>query len=152
MISNFGGLNCISDLEPVAEQLKHLLHPNGTVTLVIMPAVCPWEILHALKGNFSFAFRRLKKNGTVAQINGNNFLTYYHSPAATLKMFGDDFKMLKLEGMAPFSPPPFMAAFSQRHPRLQNFLEVLDNLLSNHPPFNRWADHYILTLQYIPKQ
>lgn len=152
VFSNFGGLNCIADLRPVADQLKQLMHPSGIVTLVIMPAFCPWEILHFLKGNFSLAFRRFRKNGSMAHIEGNYFLTYYHSPAKTVKSFGNQFKVISLQGLASFSPPPYMDTFPQKYQHIYKFLIALDNLFAQYPPFNRWADHYILTLQYIPEE
>jgi anaerobic magnesium-protoporphyrin IX monomethyl ester cyclase len=151
VLSNFGGLNCVPDLTPIANQLKQLLHPNGFVTLVIMPAVCPWEILQALKGNFPLAFRRFRRNGTIAHIEGHHFLTYYHTPAKTVRSFGNEFKVVSLRGLASFSPLPSMETFPHRFPRLYKFLIMLDGWFASFPPFNRWADHYILTLQYIPE-
>jgi anaerobic magnesium-protoporphyrin IX monomethyl ester cyclase len=151
VLSNFGGLNCIADLRPVAEQIKQVLYPGGTVTLVIMPAVCPWEILHCLKGNFSLAFRRLRKAGTTAHIEGHPFLTFYHSPSKAIKSFGTQFIVLNVRGLASLSPPPYMDRFPKRYPRAYRFLTALDESLASHWPFNRWADHYILTLLYAPQ-
>ena len=150
VLSNFGGLNCIADLQPVADQLKPLLYPNGTVTLVIMPRICPWEILYAVKGKFPVAFRRLRRNGILAHVEGSHFLTYYHPPAAVIGSFGTEFRVLRLRGLASLSPPPYMDAFPLRFPRAYRFLTGLDEKLAPYPPFNRWADHYILTLQYLP--
>lgn len=152
VISNFGGLNCVSDLQPVAEQVKKLLYPKGTVTLVIMPAFCPWEILHFLNGNFSLAFRRFRKNGTDAHVEGNHFLTYYHSFSKVVQTFGNQFKVLNVRGLASLSPPPYMDSFPQKYPRIYKFLTMLDERVAPYFPFNRWADHYILTLQYIPEK
>jgi anaerobic magnesium-protoporphyrin IX monomethyl ester cyclase len=151
IISNFGGLNCIPDLHPVAEQLKTLVAPGGTVTLVIMPRICPWELLHVVTGNFSLAFRRLRSGGTPAHIEGHEFLTYYHSPATTIRSFGKDFTVASLRGVASVSPPPYMERFAVRYPGIYKFLTALDTMLAPYPPFNRWADHYILTLRYTPE-
>jgi anaerobic magnesium-protoporphyrin IX monomethyl ester cyclase len=150
VVSNFGGLNCIADLGPVAEQLAQVLHPGGYVTLVIMPAVCPWELLHALAGNFSLAFRRLHRNGTLAHVEGHHFLTYYHSPSTAIERFGTQFRAVGLRGLASASPPPYMESFPARFPRAYRLLTALDTSLASYPPFNRWADHYILTLRYTP--
>ena len=75
VLSNFGGLNCVSDLRPIAQHLTDILHPGAIVTLVIMPRVCAWEMLHAFKGNFRLAFRRFGRNGTIARVEGHPFLT-----------------------------------------------------------------------------
>ncbi len=45
-ISNFGALNCIADLRPVAEQLAHLVQPDGPVAICLMGRFC-WQ--HATK-------------------------------------------------------------------------------------------------------
>src|ERR1044071_2231940 len=66
IFSNFGGLNCIDDLARVTRHLPGLLKSGGFVTWVIMPKVCPWEIMSLHRT----AFRRLKKDGVVAHIEG----------------------------------------------------------------------------------
>jgi ubiquinone/menaquinone biosynthesis C-methylase UbiE len=85
IFSNFGGLNCIPDLKESLKFFPSLLKPGGKTTLVIMPPVCPWEISHALTGKFKTAFRRFKKHGASAHIEGIYFTSYYHSPSKVLK-------------------------------------------------------------------
>ena len=75
VFSNFGGLNCIADLRLVTDKLPRFLKPGSMVTFVIMPHICPWEMLHFLTGNSTLAFRRLSKGGTAAHIEGHHFLT-----------------------------------------------------------------------------
>lgn len=148
VLSNFGGLNCVSDLRPVAQQLTEILHPGATVTLVMMPRVCPWEMLHALKGNFRLAFRRFRRNGTIARVEGHSFLTTYHSPSSVIRSFGPRFKVKKLRGLASLSPPPYMETIPDRFPRFYKTLTAIDGSVSTFLPFNRWADHFILTLSF----
>ena len=148
VLSNFGGLNCVSDLRPVAQQLTEILHPDATVTLVIMPRVCPWEMLQALKGNFPLAVRRLRCNGTIARVEGHPFLTTYHSPSSVIGSFGPRFRVKKLRGLASLSPPPYMERIPKRFPQLYKMLTAIDGSVSAFPPFNRWADHFILTFSF----
>jgi ubiquinone/menaquinone biosynthesis C-methylase UbiE len=61
VFSNFGGLNCSSDLKKVTKHLQPLLNPGATITWVVMPPICLWEISWMLKGNFKDAFRRFHK-------------------------------------------------------------------------------------------
>ena len=150
VLSNFGGLNCVADLGPVAEQLPHFLKPGGTITFVIMPPVCPWELLHLAKGNVRMAFRRFSKNGATAHIEGFQFLAYYFSPRQIVACFDKRFTLAKLRGLASLSPPPFMFTLAEKYPRLYKVLRELDEQVSTLPPFNRWADHYIITLRYSP--
>jgi len=149
VFSNFGGLNCIGDLCSVTDKLPRFLKSGSMVTFVIMPHICPWEMLHFLTGNSALAFRRLSKEGTAAHIEGHHFLTYYHSPRKVAEIFDQRFRLVKLRGLAALSPPPYMAEFAEHHPRFYGVLTGLDERLSTLPPFNRWADHVVITLQYF---
>jgi ubiquinone/menaquinone biosynthesis C-methylase UbiE len=62
IFSNFGGLNCVKDLNEVFRYFGNILKPGGKVTLVIIPPICPWELALIFKGNFRTAFRRLHNN------------------------------------------------------------------------------------------
>lgn len=152
IFSNFGGLNCIPDLSIVIKSFQRLLRPGGFVTFVIMPPVCPWEIATVLKGNFKSAFRRFNKAGAMAHLEGEYFTTYYFTPTNVLQKFGKDFKKINLEGLASISPPPHADTFSVRFPRLYKTLTTLDEKVCHLSPFNRWADHFILTVQYLPSK
>ena len=104
--SNFGGLNCIPDLYEVVKHLPKLLTPGAYVTFVIMPPFCPWELAFLLKGNLSQAFRRFKKGGALAHLEGQHFQTFYFTPSEVVKKFGKNFKRVSLQGLSSISPPP----------------------------------------------
>lgn len=147
IFSNFGGLNCVDDLSKVTKHFRKLLNPDGRVTLVIMPPICPWEIALILKGNLRTAFRRLYKNGIDANIEGVKFQTFYHSYSDIKKAMGKDFRLIELQGLASISPPPYMENFPKRHRKLHRSLCSIDERISNYFPFNKWADHIIATFQ-----
>ena len=150
VFSNFGGLNCIPDLSRVTRHLPPLLDAGACVTWVIMPPVCPWEVLGLFKGNGARALRRLKKNGTLSHLEGEYFTTYYHSLSAIRSALGPSFRLLAHEGLAAVSPPPHHGEFAARRTRLYALLRRTDSLLRHHFPFNRWADHIIATFRYEP--
>lgn len=150
VFSNFGGLNCTDNPSGVISQFSRILVPGGTVTLVVMPPVCPWELAAIIKGNFRLAFRRLRKGGTRANVEGVMFKTYYHSPARLLRSFGNAYSLAELRGLCAIVPPPNFDRMASRHPKLFRKLTVLDNRLCTHIPFTSWADHYILTMRYNP--
>lgn len=150
IFSNFGGLNCSPNPESVIRQFSRLLRPGGTVTLVVMPPVCPWEILFALKGNFRLGFRRFKVHGTISHIEGISFKSYYFTPHRLIKAFGKEFKVISTHGLASLVPPPYLELFPANHHRLFSILKILESKLSGTFPFNSWADHFILTMQYRP--
>ncbi|MBP6532111.1 MAG: class I SAM-dependent methyltransferase [Bacteroidia bacterium] len=147
VFSDFGGLNCISDLTPVVEGVKKNLKSGGIVTLVVMPKICPWEILLALKGNFKVAFRRFKKDGAESHLEGQYFKTFYFSQAYIRKVFGEEFSLVKLEGLCSFVPPPYFEFFPKKLKKTFKILTRVENAVRFMYPFNRAADHFIITLR-----
>ena len=148
IFSNFGGLNCIDDLSQVTKDLSGILNPGGYVTWVIMPRVSAWEVLGLLKGNRN-ALRRFNKKGVVAHLEGKYFRVWYHSLRSIQKAFGPNFKFIRSEGLASLSPPPHATRFPGDHPGLCKMLQRADILVRNHFPFNRWADHIIVSFQRV---
>jgi len=147
VFSNFGGLNCSSDLSRITTQLPSLVSPGGFVTLVIMPPVCPWELARVFKGKHD-TFRRLRKGGTMAHLEGEYFKTYYYSLPYLKRKIGKEFLFVKTEGLGTFAPPPSAVEFVNRNPKITSVLRWLDRLSRNIFPFNRWGDHIIVTFQY----
>ncbi|CAN5537068.1 class I SAM-dependent methyltransferase [soil metagenome] len=147
IFSDFGGLNCVKEIDKVIASFTSLLKPGGTVTLVIMPPVCPWEMLLAMKGNFKTAFRRLKKGGAESHLEGEHFMSYYFSPQYIISCFGKEYKKMELQGLGSVVPPPYLHAFPKKHPLLFRQLKKWDEKLCHTFPFNRWADHFILTMK-----
>ena len=149
VFSNFGGLNCTDDLSKVTRYFPTLLKPGGFATVVIMPPVCPWEWLWLLRGHGRKAFRRLNKEGAMAHLEGEHFTTYYYSLGDIKEAFGEKFKLISAEGLGALSPPPSKASFVNQHPTLYKILTKMDDGLRHTFPFNRWADHIIVTFQKI---
>lgn len=147
VFSNFGGLNCIDDLNKVTRHLPELLNEGALITWVIMPRISPWEWLWLLKGKFKDAFRRFQKNGAMANVEGRTFLTYYYSLKEIRKSFGPQFQLIKSEGLGVFSPPPSATNFVKQFPRTFNFLDQGDQSISKLYPFTRWGDHLVLTFR-----
>lgn len=150
VFSNFGGLNCIKDLSEVTRHLPRLLKEGAYVTVVVMPPICLWEIFSILKGNWKRAFRRLRKHGAPAHLEGEYFYTYYHSLGKIRAAFGPAFSLTEAEGLAALSPPPHRGDIPRRHARLYKLMRKIDARFKNRFPFNRWADHLIVTLRYHP--
>jgi ubiquinone/menaquinone biosynthesis C-methylase UbiE len=147
IFSNFGGLNCTDKVEEVIAHFFSILKPYGTVTLVLMPPICPWELLLALKGNSKVAFRRLKKDGTPSNVEGINFNSYYYSPSNIVKMFGKGYKTVSIEGLGIVVPPPYMEKWAEKHPKALKALTYLEAAIADMWPVQGWADHFMITVQ-----
>lgn len=149
IFSNFGGLNCTGNLAKVLKDMDTLLKPGGHFTLVIMPKVCPWDLLTAFKGYFKTAFRRFKKNGATAHLEGTYFKCYYYNPNYITKVLDKKFKMVSLKGLAIVVPPPYIEDFIEKHPSLFRLFEKIENQIWQKAPYNRWCDHFMITMQKI---
>jgi len=149
VFSDLGGLNCIPDLTPVIHQLPKTLKVGGSVTWVLMPHVCLWEMAEVFRGNFSLAFRRFSHGSVQANLEGLNFDVFYFSPRQVMEWFGNDFELLALEGLSVLTPTAESKNFAKWHPHLYRMLSWLDDKLSPHWPWNGWGDFYILTMRYV---
>jgi ubiquinone/menaquinone biosynthesis C-methylase UbiE len=148
IFSNFAGLNCTNNLGKVLDDINDLLEPGGYFSLVILPKFCPWEVAMLLKGDFKLAFRRFKKNGAPAHLESVHFKCYYYNPGFILnRMKKYKFKLKTLKGLSILVPPPAIENFIEDHPKAFRLLENIENKICDKWPFNRWGDHYIITMQ-----
>ncbi len=148
IFSNFGGLNCSENIENVIKQFDRLLNSGGKATLVIMPPVCPWEMLLALKGNFKIAFRRWNKKGIRSHLEGAYFNTYYYSPKRLYNAFDKNkYSKIAVKGLGILSPPPYLEKFPVQHPKIFNALCRMEEKIDLRSPFNSWADHFIISMK-----
>lgn len=150
VFSNFGGLNCIPELEVAANSIPRLLKPEGHVVCVIMPPICPWELAQALRGKFRLARRRLNQDGVLANVEGAQVMTWYHHPKKVIKAFKPNFQLVKQQSLSLFCPPSYMDKFPHRFPSLTQFLLRLDERFGSHAPFHYWGDFVAYTFQYGP--
>jgi hypothetical protein len=112
-----------------------------------MPKVCPWENIMLLKGDSHTAFRRFKKGGTLANIEGVSFKCYYYNPSYITKRMHSRFELKSLKGLSITTPPPFIEHFIERHPIAFRILERMENAIWDKWPFYACADHYMITMQ-----
>jgi ubiquinone/menaquinone biosynthesis C-methylase UbiE len=148
IFSNFAGLNCTPDLSKVLQSLNPLLKPGGVATMVIMPRLCAWEMMLALKGNFKTAFRRLKnKNGTPAHIEGIHFLCWYYHPEFLIHELKGKLDLIDLEGLCTLVPPSYFEKFPYKHPRLFKWLQKWEGRLKNTWPWKYTGDYYIISFR-----
>jgi SAM-dependent methyltransferase len=86
-ISNFGALNCVQDLRPVAAQLARLVLPGGVVAICIMGSFAWGETLKfAAKLNLGRAIRRWSGHTTWRGTD-----VFYHSSRQVRVAFAPEF-------------------------------------------------------------
>ncbi|MFN8472662.1 MAG: class I SAM-dependent methyltransferase [Anaerolineae bacterium] len=147
-LSNFGALNCVADLVPVAHALARLVRPGGRVALVLMGRWCPWEIVwHAAHGDLTTAARRLRPGGTSAQVGGETFRVHYPVPDQIAAAFAPFFTPLELRGIGVLLPPTSLSAIVERHPAAFERLARWETRIAPTWLAGRLNDHYLLELR-----
>mgnify|MGYP000329992541 CR=1 FL=1 len=143
VFSNFAGLNCIEDIESVLDQFEKLLNPKGKITLVILPKIAPWEWLRIRYG-FYEGFRRFKKNGVEANVNGSSVKTFYHPASKIQKILTSNYNKVQLENLGFFMPS--VDSFSLKRPKSFQLFAKADVKFQKLMP-KGVGDYYILTMQ-----
>jgi ubiquinone/menaquinone biosynthesis C-methylase UbiE len=144
VFSNLGGLNCTDDLGAVTRHLLGLLTPEGKTVLVVMPPLCPWELLQAFRGHIGTARRRLSREGTLANVGGAQVRTWYHAPHKLERALGPAFETVALRSFCTFSPPSYFDGFVRRHSGITQTLMRLDDRLAAMPGLRSIGDFYAL--------
>jgi ubiquinone/menaquinone biosynthesis C-methylase UbiE len=148
VLSNFGGLNCTSDLSGVGAQVAAKLKPGGYFIAVVMPPFSFWETLaYAYRGKMREAFRRMKPDGTETQFYGNRFKVYYFSPRTVARALAPSFEVIESYSLNVFSPPPHAWNIAARFPTLTAISEGIDDLISHIPFFRSIGDHSVIVLR-----
>jgi SAM-dependent methyltransferase len=144
VLSNFGALNCVADLDAVAAALASALRPGGRAVLVVMGPWVPWEwFWYLVHGAPTKAFRRLQRGG----VRWRGLVVRYPSPGTLKKHFEPAFRVRRLTALGLLVPPSYAEGWAGRHPRLVEALARLERRLAGWPPAAWLADHYILELE-----
>lgn len=149
IFSNFGGLNCLSPirLELFFKNASDLLTPNGRLALIIMPKNTKWEQAYFLaKGDSKNAFRR-NKNSAIANVDGQNVLTFYYNPNETAALAHPYFDAVQTNPIGFFLPPSYLEPFFSKHPNLFSILDTFESGVTHLSFLARHADHYFIDLR-----
>jgi SAM-dependent methyltransferase len=146
VFSNFGGLNTIGEWHSLAAALAKIVKPGGTVILVPMGPVCPWEILWYLAhGQPKAAFRRFSRRGVPAKIGGSIIPIWYPSARQLRADFSPWFRHQATESLELWLPPSYLDHLVDKWPaffaRLNQFEKATARLSGG------WGDHYIIVLK-----
>jgi hypothetical protein len=149
-ISNFGALNCVERLRPVAAALGRLVRPGGYLALGLISRFCLWETLfYALHGRFSKAARRWSHRGpSSASLAGSaKFAVYYRSAREVIETFQPEFRLWRRSGIGMVVPPSYLEAQARRVPKWLSYAARIDRCIETWPVCRAAADHTLLVFQ-----
>jgi ubiquinone/menaquinone biosynthesis C-methylase UbiE len=146
-LSNFGPLNCVADRRAVGRALARALPAGAPLVLVVLGALCPWEIgWYLLRVRPRTALRRFH-DGRPAQVDGGGWIrVWYPSPRALQRELGPWFRSVRIEGLGVLNPPPALEDLARRWPAAVRGLDRLERRLACRWPLSRFGDHTLLEL------
>ncbi len=149
VFSNFSGLNCIEDLNPVAATLAKLVKPGDRLLFCFSTRICLAEIsYYLLRGQPTKAFRRCKGH-TEAHLNGSALPIFYPTVRAIRRSFAPHFQLRSRMGVGVAIPPSYLEPWANRHPQIFRALCRLEDVLAHLPLFRTTGDHILLCLERV---
>jgi ubiquinone/menaquinone biosynthesis C-methylase UbiE len=151
VLSNFSGLNCISDLYLVATSLARLVRPGGRVILCVFGTFCAWEILWYLSSrDLCKAFRRFRRHGIEAILAPSTTVTVHYRTVSTLtKILTPHFHLERRQGVGILVPPSYASSLASSFPRLLRVAARIDPLIGRCPLVRSIGDHTVLTFRRV---
>lgn len=149
VISNFGGLNCISrnEMENLGRQLFSLLEEQGKLFFVIMGRSCLWEIFYFLaKGKPGTAFRR-KKRSVLFRAGETEMPVFYYSPGNVKKILHSFYNYCSSHPVGLFIPPSYLEKHFTRRQHLLSHLSRIEKKISRYSGLSNLADHFCILFQ-----
>jgi len=149
MLSDFGGLNCLSpdEIRQLNTNLRDVMAPDAMLALVVMSRFSWWETLYfLLKGKPRTAFRRHNRGAVEARLDAQTTIpTWYYSPKELSELL-PGFRLHKCYPVGFWLPPSYLDPFFRYRPRWLKALQWLENKSAA-----AWlapaADHYFLLLE-----
>ncbi len=142
-LSNFGGLNCVADMERVAAGLGSSVRPGGAVLLCVMGPVVPWEWAWYLGHRQGRKAVRRFKDST----EWRGLTIRYPSVGSLRTTFAPWFACERAWALGAFVPPSYVEPFAAKHQGLVERLDRIERRTETWWPVVRAADHYVLELR-----
>lgn len=144
--SNFGGLNCVSDLHGAARGMAATVRLGGRALLCVMGPAVPWEwAWHLARGERTKALRRLRLGG----VEWRGMTIHYPSIGTLRRAFAPFFAQRRVCAVGALLPPSYAEGWAARHPRLLATLGRWERRAETIPPLPWLADHYLIELERV---
>lgn len=148
-LSNFSGLNCVSDLSRVARDLASLVTAQAPVLICLSTRFCVAEMVCSLiHGEFRKAFRRTSGKAT-ARVGEFVVQVHYPSLAEVEEAFYPWFRLRSCTGIGVTVPPSYLEATMRKYPRLLEMLRCIDRKISHLPLVRTIGDHMLLHFERV---
>jgi SAM-dependent methyltransferase len=147
VLSNFSGLNCVTDLGEVAQQLAALVRPGGQLVLCLSSRTCLWETAwYLMHGAPARAFRRWRGH-TTASLGEIALQVRYHTMTDIRRLFAPWFVLRDCKGIGVTVPPSYVEHVACHYPSLLRAAEKMDRVVARWPGWRSVGDHVSLIFE-----
>jgi SAM-dependent methyltransferase len=137
VLSNFGALNCVEDLESLREPLGRLVRPGGYLAICVIGRFCAWETAWMLlRGHLAKAFRRWRKS----VMSSLGIRVFYPSTNHLKAVLRPRFTLVSWCGIGLCVPPSYVTGLSDGFLRM---LDAFDRRIAHWPVLRGWSDHHL---------
>jgi len=144
VLSNFGALNCVEDLESLREPLARLVRPGGYLAICVIGRFCVWETAWALLHRQpAKAFRRWSKS----VLSSLGIRVFYPSRKRLEAAFHPRFRLVSWCGVGLAVPPSYVNGLSTR---VLQKLDALDRRAAHWPVLRGLSDHRLFVFVRNP--
>lgn len=141
VVSNFGALNCVKDLDALVRGVAMLCAPQANIIFVVMGRFVPWEwAWYAARGEARKAVRRLRRHG----VEWRGLTISYPTPRALASLLAPQFEVTRIAPLGCVLPPSYAGDWLQRSPLAFKALACLERLAHQCAPLATLADHYVI--------
>jgi SAM-dependent methyltransferase len=148
VVSNFGAINCVSDLPLLGCKLAAWVKPGGTLALVFMGRFCAWETAYYAARLDRRAMRRWSGRAR-ASVGRESVDVNYWLQSEVLRALGPSFRLLSVRGVGALLPPSYLFHWVERRPRLFGTLVQWERHTSHIWPLSRVGDHTLFILRRL---
>jgi SAM-dependent methyltransferase len=148
VLSNFGAVNCVPNLEALVADVADRLVPGAPLLWVVMGRRAPWEwTWYVTRGQWRKAWRRLHPGG----IEWRGLTISYPTPAQLSAVLRPYFAVTRLAPLGVVLPPSYAAAWLDRSPHALTLLSRLEKWAQRSSALAAWSDHFIIEATRLPR-
>jgi SAM-dependent methyltransferase len=147
VLSNFSGLNCVADIEDVAQQLATLVKPHGRLVLCLSTRVCLWETLWYLGQGEPYRAVRRWRGSAMASLGNVTLQVRYPTLRDMRRVFAPGFALRSIRGVGVTVPPSYVEHLARRYPRVLRAFQDIDRVIADWPVCRVIGDHLLLVLE-----
>jgi SAM-dependent methyltransferase len=147
VLSNFGAVNCVRDLQALVADVADRLGPGAPLLWVVMGRHAPWEwFWYLMRGQWRNAWRRLRAGG----VKWRGMTISYPTPAQMRSLLRPYFTITRLAPLGVALPPGYAAAWLDRSPFAVTVLTRLERWAQRSSMLASWSDHFIVEAVRLP--